>query len=249
MSDAPLLVPTHKPTLEEVEKKRIAINRAMNPHIIFIVPEGSRDSFVKTHRVKDKVVTFPDYWFRSRIAYNKLLLSPFFWNVFTEYEKVLICQTDAILLRPTQDLVPLDFVFVGAPWKKRKRCTVLNGRLYVDYRKLFIKGWVGVSVGNGGLSLRKPRAAIEIIDRAHTDRLIPLGLSGEVNEDIVFSFLFKKFNYSIPTFDEATKFFLEEHAAELDSAPNIYGFHALNRYNPALECKIFNSFSSLFDYH
>lgn len=245
--DIPLVVPVYKPVLESNEVVRLGINRLMNPLVIFVLPKSIQEVFVKHYKVKDRVIAFPDEWFNSRKSYSKFLLTPLLWSQLRKYEKVLICQTDALLIRPPQELQQLTYSFVGAPWIKRKNCFIFRNQLFVDYKKLYFLRKTKVAVGNGGLSLRNPSHTLEVLKRAKEIRQLVESFDGRVNEDIVFSFLFTKFNYIMPDEKTALTFFMEEHASELVNIPDVYGFHALERFNPNLERQIFNSFLPFLD--
>jgi hypothetical protein len=75
----------------------------------------------------------------TKEEYNDLLMTPDFWKKI-KGEKVLIFQTDSVLLRSGIDEF-IKYDYVGAPWRKPK-----EGKL----------------VGNGGLSLRSVTKMIEI---------------------------------------------------------------------------------------
>ncbi len=72
--------------------------------------------------------------------YNLLLTNPVFWQNFLAYERVLIFQSDSMLLRfGIEEFYTYDYV--GAPWPWQQ-----HG-------------------GNGGLSLRNPRLMKEICEK------------------------------------------------------------------------------------
>ena len=72
--------------------------------------------------------------------YNQLLTSINFWNLYLDYDRVLIFQSDStILRRGIEDFFQCDFV--GAPW---------------------VWQWWGF---NGGFSLRNPRVMKEISEK------------------------------------------------------------------------------------
>lgn len=91
----------------------------------------------------------------SKIEYNNLLKSPEFWKK-VKGEKVLIFQSDAILLRKGIEEF-LDYDYIGAPWLKPKENSY---------------------VGNGGLSLRTKDVMLKIAEE-HTD-------DNDPQEDIFF---------------------------------------------------------------
>ena len=48
-------------------------------------------------------VYFEDKYFRNVHTYSRLLLSTVFYEKFIDYEYMLICQTDALLLKPFEE--------------------------------------------------------------------------------------------------------------------------------------------------
>jgi hypothetical protein len=88
--------------------------------------------------------------------YNQLLTSESFWNDYKAYDRVLIFQHDSGLLRHGIGEF-LDFDYYGAPWK------------FAPYR------------GNGGLSIRNPKAMIDTIRKTPYQ-----GMSVHGNEDVYF---------------------------------------------------------------
>lgn len=78
------------------------------------------------------------YHFFKTFEYNLMLTSLDFWNIFKDYDRVLIFQHDSMLLRDGIDEF-LKWDYIGSPWKFQQ-----HG-------------------GNGGLSLRNPNRMIEVI--------------------------------------------------------------------------------------
>ncbi len=87
--------------------------------------------------------------------YNRLLTSTFFWDKLQQYERVLIFQTDSKILRKGIEEF-YEYNYYGAPWKFQE------------------KG------GNGGASLRSPKASLETIHKTPYH-------SGLGYEDVYFS--------------------------------------------------------------
>jgi len=72
--------------------------------------------------------------------YNTLMTSTYYWDKLLSYDRVLIFQTDSMILREgIEDFLPYDYI--GAPWKFQS-----HG-------------------GNGGLSLRNPRVMYSILTK------------------------------------------------------------------------------------
>lgn len=80
----------------------------------------------------------------SITEYNQLLTSPTFWQQFLGYQRVLVFQSDSMLLRSgIEEFLEMDYGFIGAPI------------------------WHTVNAYNGGLSLRDPKLMYEICN-THT---------------------------------------------------------------------------------
>lgn len=83
---------------------------------------------------------------------NKLLTSKPFWELFKDYENVLLIQTDGLLLHG--EIEPfLGFDYIGAPWHRQ------NER----WEKL--TETIPEGVGNGGMSLRSPKALLTVLQQ------------------------------------------------------------------------------------
>lgn len=92
--------------------------------------------------------------------YSKILKTPQFWQNFSNYDNVLIIQTDALMLRRIDDIY-FNFDYIGSPWDNK--CD--NG-------------------GNGGFSLRKVKTMINCTEENRNNDLS--NISGS-NEDIFFA--------------------------------------------------------------
>ena len=106
--------------------------------------------------------------------YNKLLKSYQFWEYLSfSAEKVLIFQSDSLLLRRTraedtnkilsiQDFIHYDFI--GAPWHLTS-----NAASNLWLRRMQRHGALKEGIGNGGLSLRDIQAMLKITNRVGCD--------------------------------------------------------------------------------
>ena len=89
-----------------------------------------------------KVKAFPNEYFKSISGYNRLLRSSMFYQAFSEYEYMLIAQTDALILQDKLDeWCERGFSYIGAPFFKG----FSNPTRPLEF----------IGVGNGGLSLRR----------------------------------------------------------------------------------------------
>jgi hypothetical protein len=88
-----------------------------------------------------KIKAFPNNYFKSINGYNRLLRSPIIYQAFSEYEYMLIVQTDALILQDKLDeWCERGYSYVGAPFFKG----FSNPTMPLEF----------IGVGNGGLSLR-----------------------------------------------------------------------------------------------
>ena len=142
--------------------------------------------------------------------YNVLLKSPFVWERLKSlgYAHALLVQDDGLIARRNSpDLDDyLKFDYVGAPWADAP----CNEPLKRDT--------MGLMTGNGGLSLRRVDAMLEVI-RKRPNRLFHTELSTEP-EDVYFAVgVHESFNSLCPS--HVARFFSSEQILERDSI----GFH------------------------
>jgi hypothetical protein len=115
-------------------------------------------------------------------GFNELLTRPSFWEQLPS-ETILMFQTDSILRRRGIDAF-LEFDYVGAPWM----------------HALLSRDDTG-PVGNGGLSLRKKRAMLEILARHEREP--------DLQEDQYFSRWLYRDGYRMPSLTTASLFSTE----------------------------------------
>ncbi len=129
--------------------------------------------------------------------YNTMLKSAAFWSELSRFDRVLIIQDDGMLVRPgLEEASYFDRDFVGAPWD-------------IGYpgNDVLSVATGGKLVGNGGLSLRKPRAMERVcLDHADQARTLHIDLMQQEPEDVFFARLVA--NPATPA--EAAQFSSEE---------------------------------------
>jgi Protein of unknown function (DUF5672) len=144
--------------------------------------------------------------------YNHLLKSSLFWKILLAMgcEHALVFQTDTLLLKDNLDDY-LQYDYIGAPWATNT---------------LFTNKKMENKVGNGGLSLRKTRTMIDIIEAMKSKISTN---SPDYNEDIYFSNNCYKMGYNISPFDVAASF-----SVETLYHPSPMGMHGIfdNVYSP-----------------
>jgi hypothetical protein len=125
-------------------------------------------------------------------ALNWEMTRPSFWETFQE-DRVLIFQHDSGILRHgIEEFYEWDYI--GAPF-----------------------GPAQPFVGNGGFSLRNPRAMAHICRDLHYSPYIP--------EDVFFPIGCRMLGYKLATVDAAVKF-----SCEIHFLLGTFGYHAIDRY-------------------
>jgi len=242
--ELPILIPTHKRVLDHRERLRLEITMANNKSINFILPQSIVREFRKQNFGNVNFVGFSDSYFRSVKTYNAMLLNEDFWKVFSEFEQVVICQTDAILIKNLSELGTSSYDYIGARWGSR-RCRLINGRITINSKKHYLLPYRRLEIGNGGLSVRRVKTCISIIraiTKMHQGEELRSGFNPE---DIVFGYFLKKFRFALPSPRVVKTIFMEDDALGLEEIPDVYGFHDLQSKNLELESKIFRKFSKL----
>lgn len=121
--------------------------------ILYVAPEGfSLDKRIYGADAEHMVIRFNKDYFNGTLGYSALMLSEEFYKSFSDFEYILIYQLDAFVFSDRlMEFCEKDFDYIGAPCPQWLwNCVGIAG------------DGIGV-VGNGGLSLRKVKKAIEII--------------------------------------------------------------------------------------
>lgn len=158
---AAVVVPAYSATLSETDS--IALRQCcavLGRHpIVLAAPDGLDLEGIVSEcgraGVTPLVERFPAACFTSRASYNALLLSSAFFERFLRFEYILLHQLDAFVFSDQLErFCALGYDYIGAPWAH-----------YDDGRR---------AVGNGGFSLRRVRAALDVLC-LHAPR-VPLAL-------------------------------------------------------------------------
>ena len=149
--------------------------------------------------------------------YNDVFKSPSFWSVLEKFNRVLMVQDDGFVVSPGMEDEFLMFDYVGAPWCKD-----------MPYNTYLLQYPENTLVGNGGLSLRNPKAMKRICEEQIRGRQMVHFDSLQVEpEDVFFARACKRLGYNVPTYEHAQKFATEE-----VMCIKSFGFHKLWGYNP-----------------
>lgn len=167
-------------------------------------------------QLKYSVVRFNDDYFKNIQGYNRLMLSDIFYEKFTNYEYILICQTDVYVF--SDELLhwcQKGYDYIGAPWIASNR-NILNKVLF-EIRNFVKKKKKSTAhffkVGNGGFSLRKVEKMQEITTRQR-ENIKSLQEKGNRHnhhiEDVYFSLVAPTFTtVKIPGYKEAAGFCID----------------------------------------
>ena len=222
-----VVIPTHKEELNPLEQISLVQCRKVLGHypIIFALPEGKNFSFLEPD---DKAVYFPQQCFQSIRAYNVLMMSPFFYEAFKDFEYILIYELDAFVFYDAlENFCKLGYDYIGAPWPLMYRR---------HWRKMIS------CVGNSGFSLRNVKAHYNLLTE-HPD-LIAAWHEKNFPEDIFFSHCGKRADcdFKVAPIDVAYKLSAEFNPARVvkkngNKLP--FGCHAWHNHNPEFYVELF----------
>ena len=228
-----------QPTESELALLRITDASNSGVHRWFCAPEGLDTTFYTRTFPDWPVHRFPDQVFESVTSYSLWLTAPDFYRTVEEFEFVTICQLDAVLIRDITELDISGFDYLGAPWEPPIRVLTPGNRIYVASEQERSQGlWLtrrfgrALDVGNGGLSVRRVEAHIAAAQ--WLTRHVPLPYRQHTLEDVLLCAFAPRTRLRIAPAGTAGRVFLETGAAGLSGIPDVYGFHGLWRWNPAL---------------
>ena len=163
MSTIAVVVPIYQAQPTELEQFSLRHSLAqLKPGrmVLFAGPEGLDFSWYAANFAGATLIAFGSECFSSIEGYSRLLMSKAFYERFAPHEFILILQTDAILLRDElDDWITRHFDYVGAPWPDGIKGMVNLGNFANDLGGKTFK----VHVGNGGFSLRRNQACIDLL--------------------------------------------------------------------------------------
>lgn len=182
-------------------------------------------------------------------SYNTLFTAPAFWELLPS--KVLIAQTDTLLMKPATEHVEAflsKYAFVGAPWSYLcQRCQKpLAKKCGHMIDQDIVCSLAPAMVGNGGLSVRDSNIMKEICQSSCLDFLpcpkisqlwkVPQGrtiVKGTTNEDVFFCKSIALRSLPMPSRKEALEFAIEQVGPlEWSDSPCAVGLHKPWMYLP-----------------
>ena len=144
-----VVIPVYKEELDEFEKISLAQARKIlgKYQFVFVAPEGKIFSYFESG---DGIVYCPQQFFQSVKTYNRLLMSPQFYEPFLSFDYILLYQLDAFVFYDALEFFcGLGYDYIGAP--------VAYHSWYVVKAKKIPR------VGNGGFSLRKVKTCHQLL--------------------------------------------------------------------------------------
>lgn len=214
-SDVVIVIPYYHSELTECEKISFQSCLAVlkNYPIVLVVPEKMAwKSYPKGDHLLYEVV--PDSWLESVEAYNQMMLTKEFYTRFVKYEYMLVFQLDAFVFSDSLDwFCDLDYDYIGAPWLK-------GWKLLRDMEH-------GVwHVGNGGFSLRKVAAFLNIFNTQSVQNV-------KVLEDLFWSSRASD-DFKVAPLEIALQFSFEQDVRQcylLNKGRLPFGCHAWEKYD------------------
>lgn len=148
-----VVIPLYTNLLQPYEA--ISIQRAFacfEGNITLVIPQGFKPTHKLFTHLQYNIQYFEPAYFNGIAGYNKLLLTPQFYQAFINYTFILIYQPDCYVFNPTlQPWLSKGYSYIGAPW--------FWDSFYP--KPQFTKKTA--MVGNGGLSLRNVTHCLAVL--------------------------------------------------------------------------------------
>lgn len=228
-SKVAVVIPNHKEELNELEKISLAQCRKIlgKYPIIFALPAGKKFSYLEQG---DKVIYFPPQCFQTVEAYNVLMMSPFFYEAFKDFEYILIYEPDAFVFYDALEyFCSLGYDYIGAPWPYYAR------RNFADIKN--------VRVGNSGFCLRNVKTHYNLLVNK---RELFTKLMYMPNDDF-FAYCGARtdIKFSVPPVNIAARFSVEyllEHSLKNIGGKLPFGCHGWTKMDAIFYIKILSQF-------
>ena len=151
-----VVIPVYREELTDLEKISLTQCRKVLGRypLIFVAPEGKNFSYFAAG---DAVANFPAEYFRSTQTYSRLLMSPQFYETFSDFDYMLIYQLDAFVFYDAlEEFCSLGYDYIGAPWPRisyfsfrdKKDPSKRNKKAVIDSDQTIVFG-PGINVING----------------------------------------------------------------------------------------------------
>lgn len=201
-----VVVPIYRPRLELLEQFSVDFSgqKLSGRPFIFAAPDGLDVSYYRDRYPNSAFERFDPKFFASVEDYSRLLLSRDFYQRFSAYEFLMVLQPDAIIFRDEIDYwTQQPYDYIGAPWPNGYEFFINLDRFSGKYGRR-----VKVHVGNGGLSLRRIKKCLRLMDE-FPEASTMFSQTGS-NEDFFFSMLGALSNdFLLPNEITASRFSME----------------------------------------
>jgi len=196
MNKVAIVVPHHKAEFSKNERISLEqLNCVLGDYPIFVVAPIHLRGKLSLYNWKNVFV--PDESFGSTDRYSKTFMSPWLYEMFDDYEYMMIYQTDAFVFKDRlMEFCSLGYDYIGAPWNSYDPIT----------RKL------GIRVGNGGFCIKKIKSVLNVL--AHKEEILngqSMREQMEQIEDVFFAYCGTKreLSFKVPNVDIASSFSIE----------------------------------------
>jgi hypothetical protein len=191
--------------------------------IVIVKPESLDISDLCRQYPQLGAESFPDDFFRDVESYNRLMLSPIFYERFLDYKYILIYQLDAFVFRDELEFwCKRAYDYIGAPWIPRKRFwkEIRDGfNHFIGKNRRVSQRTIYYRVGNGGFSLRRTRLFFQIADQEKLliqKYLQPVSQRKYTPEDVFWALEPRRqqYDFSSPGYKEALLFSFDKYPAD-----------------------------------
>lgn len=235
-----VVIPIYKENPSNEEKKAIKnnIEKLKEYEICFAGPIGLNIQEYKELSDREiSIVSFDEKYFKGIRGYNKLMLSPKFYEAFIDFEFLCICQPDVWIIkkgRCLDEFLDDAYDYIGAPWCSGRQLSVvpeMKNKLAITVATVINSMFRSyyIYVGNGGFSIRNIRNHIKLLREHSILRII-----WWQNEDCFYSYAGMKHmsNFNVASSAIAETFALEKNAKEMieDNNRIPVGVHAYGKY-------------------
>ena len=196
---------------------------------VFFAPESLKFDFGELG-AGVSVERFPDYFFLGVVNYSALMLNVDFYKRFSQYEYMLVYQTDAFVFSDRlSEFCAMGYDYIGAPIARANP----------------LWNFIAARVGNGGLSLRKINSVIRMLEQHQNKLGGPLASIFWQWEDIFWGYCGQQddYDFQVAPVNIAAEFALDDTRAgfkRLQKGWHPFGCHGwwqLNylRWKPVIE--------------
>jgi hypothetical protein len=232
-------MPLWKPTLSVTENAFLTITDRSTADLerFWLVPEDLDVSVLAAQFPDWQVKRFPRECFQDVRRYSWWMTSQQPYRAFEDFEFMTICQTDAVLLKSPSSIDVANIDYIGAIWDPPLKALTLASRVYIASRDegrhhgWFLARIVGHRkwVGNGGLSTRRIEAFLRASERLSQPRYA--NARRNVHEDALYAALAPRLSLRFASRRHCDAIYRERTIQGDASLPDIYGLHALEKWN------------------